>query len=329
VPEGCVFLRQCPKRFVTRIRMRPLSPYVTVHFCARSSKPNIAHLRRDRAHPCHICARTRLDTVTSALGLVGAVPPHHHQEWALSCHNCTGTGLSCATPAHICSRTGPTPVPTSAPIPRQKLHTAAIICPGDSLGPATSAPGLRRSHFERGSIYPRIIFARSRTLLAHLRWDCAHTCNICMGLGFIQPHLRLDCVPTVICCASACRVACCMLRWTARSGIPVALHVAWYIWRPTIGRLSAATSSKPGFAVHMSHVRTGWRIEHGGWRLRHATAHAHAKRQHITCACRMLYHSHAVPCHMSSDARCHLARAIERHARAHARTKPTLCARRP
>ncbi len=47
----------------------------------------------------HICARTGLNSPTSAPGL-GSTRPHLHQDWA--------------HPAHICTRTGLTP-PTCAP----------------------------------------------------------------------------------------------------------------------------------------------------------------------------------------------------------------------
>ncbi len=52
------------------------------------------------------------------LGLSGYLVttfPHLRRDWAHPAHICAGTG---PTPAHICAGTGPTP-PTSAPEPRR------------------------------------------------------------------------------------------------------------------------------------------------------------------------------------------------------------------
>jgi hypothetical protein len=68
------------------------------------------HLRRDWAHPCHICAGTRLTRATSAPGL-GSPRPHLPQDWADPRHICAGTkparaGASHAHPARS-RRAGP------------------------------------------------------------------------------------------------------------------------------------------------------------------------------------------------------------------------------
>ncbi len=54
------------------------------------------HLRRDRAHPGHICAGTALTPATSAPGL-GSPRPHLRRDWAHPGHICAGTGLTLAT----------------------------------------------------------------------------------------------------------------------------------------------------------------------------------------------------------------------------------------
>jgi hypothetical protein len=62
---------------------------------------SLPHLRRDWAHPCHICAGTGLSPATSALRL-GSALPHLHWDWALCTQPCrirAGTGLSPATSA--------------------------------------------------------------------------------------------------------------------------------------------------------------------------------------------------------------------------------------
>ncbi len=46
----------------------------------------------------HICARTGLNSPTSAPGL-GSIRPHLHQDWAQFAHICARTGLSPATSA--------------------------------------------------------------------------------------------------------------------------------------------------------------------------------------------------------------------------------------
>ncbi len=53
----------------------------------------LPHLRRDWAHPCHICAGTGLTPATSAPGL-GPPLPHLRRDWAHPCHICAGTGLA-------------------------------------------------------------------------------------------------------------------------------------------------------------------------------------------------------------------------------------------
>jgi hypothetical protein len=69
----------------------------------------LPHLRRDWAHPRHICAGTGLSPATSAPGL-GSPPPHLRRDWALPCHICAGTGLTPATsapgPGHSCGTRG-------------------------------------------------------------------------------------------------------------------------------------------------------------------------------------------------------------------------------
>ena len=90
------------------------------------------HLRRDRAHPAHICTGTGLTLPTSA----------------------PGPG---SPPCHVCTRTGHTP-PTSAPGPgpprphlRRDQTRPAHICTGTGPSPSTSAPGLGspRPHVRR------------------------------------------------------------------------------------------------------------------------------------------------------------------------------------
>ena len=51
------------------------------------------HLRRDRAHRCHICAGTGLTAATSAPG-PGSPLPHLRRDWAHPCHICAGTWLA-------------------------------------------------------------------------------------------------------------------------------------------------------------------------------------------------------------------------------------------
>jgi hypothetical protein len=79
----------------------PLAPMYTPVTSAPGLGSPLSHLRRDWAHPCHICTGTGLAPATSALGL-GSPLPHLHWDWA--------------HPRHICARTGLTPA-TSAPGP--------------------------------------------------------------------------------------------------------------------------------------------------------------------------------------------------------------------
>ncbi len=62
--------------------------------CDPTSAPRLGsplpHLRRDWAHPCHICAGTGLTPATSAPGL-GSPLSHPHREWAHPSHIRTGT----------------------------------------------------------------------------------------------------------------------------------------------------------------------------------------------------------------------------------------------
>ncbi len=102
------------------------------------------HLRRDWAHPCHICAATGLTPATSAPGL-GSPLPHLRRDWAHPCHICTGTGT---LPPHL----------------RRDWAHPCHICAGTGLTPATSARGLG-------------------TLPPHLRRDWAHRCHTCACAG--------------------------------------------------------------------------------------------------------------------------------------------------
>jgi hypothetical protein len=131
------------------------------------------HLRRDRAHPGHICAGTGLTPATSAPGLgslpAASAPGHRHRRPTSSKpfsflssrfrrsrrhsmpagqrHICTGNALAHKS-CHICTRTELTPA-TSAPglgTPEAYLHrdwpTSAAYALGTWLARATSAPGL-------------------------------------------------------------------------------------------------------------------------------------------------------------------------------------------
>ena len=69
---------------------------------AATSAPGLGsyppHLRRDSAHPSHICTWTRLTPPTSAPGL-GSPLPHLHLDSAHPSHICIGTGLTPARAA--------------------------------------------------------------------------------------------------------------------------------------------------------------------------------------------------------------------------------------
>jgi hypothetical protein len=58
----------------------------------------LPHLRRDWAHPDHICAGTGRTPTTSAPGL-GSPRPHLRRDWAHPAHICAGIGLTPPTSA--------------------------------------------------------------------------------------------------------------------------------------------------------------------------------------------------------------------------------------
>ena len=81
------------------------------HVCMQCAAQR-PHLRRDWAHPRHICARTALIPPASTPGL-RSPPPHLHRDWAHRLPVCAGTGL---TPA------------TSAPGLRSPVPPSALTC---------------------------------------------------------------------------------------------------------------------------------------------------------------------------------------------------------
>jgi hypothetical protein len=95
--------------------------------------PPLPRLRRDRAHRCHICAGTGLTAATSAAG-PGRPLPHLRRDWAHPCHICGGTGL---TDSPHLRRDRAQRFATSAPGPGSPIRH---ICAGTGLTAATSAP---------------------------------------------------------------------------------------------------------------------------------------------------------------------------------------------
>ncbi len=115
----------------------------------------LPHLRRDWAHPCHICTGTGLAPATSAPRL-GAPLPHLRRDWARPCHICAGTGLAAAAAnrlaqeARVLHRMGEGPLRRALPglcalsltcILHRRNPAPRHICTWTRLSLPHSAPG--------------------------------------------------------------------------------------------------------------------------------------------------------------------------------------------
>jgi hypothetical protein len=175
------------------------------------------HLRRDWAHPAHICAGTGLTPPTSAPGL-GPPRSHLRRDWAAAhpAHICAGTGLTppnAAERRRSVARVSESACCFAAPV---ALHVACVsIC--FEAAAAWYSHSARCARLRSVCLFVDCVFCaacrvraaacdttlRSIAPLPHLHRNWAHPCHICTGTALAPatsapglrsplPHLQRD-----------------------------------------------------------------------------------------------------------------------------------------